>query len=236
MNNFPDRKGDIYFKLMGIKELKELGDTYSEDQIKQLAIELKWKGTGTSNDPLIIDNRELPQRIMISNSSMFINIMNCQFVNIIVDTCQNITFDKCSFEILGILGSSNILVNQSSISLLGIGQSSNNHFNECTITEGFNLNNKSNVFAGCVFNKKSRRIFQKDFNLKLFQEISGWFNLPKVIKQLPYAIIAYAIIFVVFFLLSGLNSILLIHWIAFIGLLLGLIAVYLFLARNAKTK
>lgn len=223
---------------MGLKELKELGDMYSEDQIKQLAIELKWKGTGTSNDPLIIDNnRELPQRIMISNSRVFINIVNCQFVSIIVDTCQNITFDKCSFEILGVLRSSKIIVNQSSISLLGLGQTSKSCFKECTITEGFNLCNQSNVFTDCVFNKKSHKTFQKDLNLKLFQEIGEWINLPKVVKQFPYFIIAYAIIFVGFFLFYEFNSISVgIYWIFLIGTLLGLIILYLLLTRNAKHK
>jgi len=227
MNKFLDEiRKNIYFPLMGFKELKELGDTYSEDRIKQLAIELKWKGTGTSNDPVIIDgSKELPQRIMISNSSAFINIVNCQFVSIIVDTCQNISFDKCSFEILGILRSSNIVVNQSSISLLGLGQSSKNHFKECTIAKGFNLNNQSNVFTDCVFNKKSHKTFQKDF------------NLPKVIKQLPYFIVAYAITIVCFFFIYSFNSISLgIDWIFLIGTLLCLIALYLLLTRNAKHK
>ncbi len=193
--------------------------------IKQLALELKWKGTGTSTDPLIIDSGELPQSVMISNSNTFINIVNCQFVSIIVDTCQNISFDKCSFEILGILRSSNIIVNQSSISLLGLGQSSKNNFKECTITKGFNLNNQSNVFTDCVFNKKSYKTFQKDF------------NLSKVIKQLPYFIVAYAIIIICFFSVYSFNSILLgIDWIFLIGSLLCLIAVYLLLTRNAKHK
>ncbi len=212
---------------MGLRELKELGDKYSEDQIKQLAIELGWKGTGTSNDPLIIDdNNEIPQRIMILNSSMFINIVDCQFVNMVVDTCQNITFDKCSFEILGVLRSSHIVVGQSYISLLGLGQSSNNHFKECTIIKGFNLNNQSNIFTDCVFNKKSYKTFQKDFNI---------FNLPKIIKQFPYFIIASAIIIVCFFLFYEFNSISLgIYWIYLIVSILGLIAVYLLLRKTQK--
>ena len=186
MNKFLDEmRKNIYFPLMGFKELKELGDTYSEDRIKQSAI----------------------------------------FVSIIADTCQNILFDKCSFEILGILRSSNIVVNQSSISLLGLGQSSKNHFKECTIAKGFNLNNQSNVFTDCVFNKKSHKTFQKDF------------NLPKVIKQLPYFIVAYAITIVCFFFIYSFNSISLgIDWIFLIGTLLCLIALYLLLTRNAKHK
>lgn len=217
---------------MGLKDLKELGDTYSEDQVKQLAIDLGWKGTGTNNDPLIIDNSsELPQRIMILNSSMFINIVERQFVSMVVDTCQNITFDKCTFEILGVLRSSHINVSQGDISLLGLGRSSNNHFKECTIIKGFNLNNQSNIFSDCVFNKKSYKTFQKDFN-----KLGSLMNLSKIVKQFPYFIVAYTIIILCYFLFYEFNSIPLdIYWIFLFGAIFGLIALY-FLLRETQRR
>jgi len=224
MNKFLEEiKKNIYFPLMGIKEF---GDTYSEDQIRQLAVELEWKGTGSVEDPLIIDgDKQLPQKIMISNSSVFINIVNCQFVSIIVDMCQNISFNKCSFEILGILRSTNIFVNQSYISLLGLAQTSKSSFKKCTISKGFNLNNQSNIFTDCIFIKKAHKMFQQNF------------NLSKLIIQLPYFIVAYVIIIVCYFFIYNFNSISLgIDWIFILGILLCLIVLYLLLTRNAKHK
>jgi len=139
---------------------------YSENDLYQKAINEKWVGNGTSENPFIIENtHSLPDHSIIKSSSLHILIKNCTFKMISFKSCKNIKFEGCSFEYAALskcsrinLGncsfketlelrySHNLCIQDSHIPFLIFSMCYENHFKTCTITRIFNAFSRANIF------------------------------------------------------------------------------------------
>ena len=138
---------------------------YSEDDINQKAIDEKWVGNGTSEDPFVIESTHSLSDQSIIKSSLHILIKNCTFKTIFLKRCKNLEFEGCSFEYLALSKSSGIIISNCSFKetlelryshTLGIHDSQipflifsmcyENRFNSCTITKIYNYFTRANIF------------------------------------------------------------------------------------------
>ena len=139
---------------------------YSENDIYQKAIDEKWVGNGTSENPFIIEStHSLSDQSIIKSSSLHILIKNCTFKTILFKKCENLKFEGCSFEHVAlskcsriILGncsfketlelrySHNLCIQDSHIPFLIFTACYENRFKTCTITKIFNYFSRANIF------------------------------------------------------------------------------------------
>ena len=89
---------------------------FTENDLRNMALENNWKGTGTKEDPLIIDSsNDLPQELQILNSSLYILLERCNINNLSLTGSQNITVSGCELDLHHVVKSSDCIVKNSLI-------------------------------------------------------------------------------------------------------------------------
>jgi pilus assembly protein TadC len=205
--------------------MKGIDIRYSEQKIKNLASELKWKGSGTKEVPLIITSEYgLPRKFAFQVNTMFIKIVNCEFDHLFFRKCQNIIIEKTSFKTLGIVSCSNLTVKNCLISKLNTALSYYNTFEECSISKINNLDSENNIFKNCIMDDKALKALRQN----LYDPMS--FR-----KFLPFAILFGGLTIFAFIFVSIYNSYLFnMGIILIIGVYLFLIGAYLILKKSVK--
>jgi len=216
-----DEKREKNDSSVGLEPFKVI---YTEKEIKELATILKWIGNGTENDPLIINSTEgLPQKFSIS-VNFFLDIKDCSFDHIILYDCQNVSIENCSFNTLGVLNTSEISVKRGSLSNLNLDHCTNSYFKECTIAKVYNYKSRGNTFENCNLTNEI-----KD---KLIKSLNG---ILKLLKQLPWIILATGCGIAVFTFLYILNSTTFgLYWYLSTITFIGLVIVYILLLRYLR--
>ncbi len=80
-------------------------------------LEIECKGSGTEEDPLIIEPSEsLPDSFHIIRSHLFVIVKNCKRDFISLNSCTNITITKCNFKNCVIKNCNDINIKDTSIS------------------------------------------------------------------------------------------------------------------------
>jgi len=140
--------------------------TYSEEDIYQKAINEKWIGNGTSEEPFIIESsHSFSDSSVIKNTSLHILIRNCEFNLLSLRKCKNFKFERCEFEVLGLSKCSemsvkncsfkhsleirfghNLQIQNSHIPFLIFSMCYENYFKTCTIAKIFNYFSRANIF------------------------------------------------------------------------------------------
>lgn len=207
-----------------LEKLEPFEIHYTDLEIKELAKNLNWNGSGTENDPMIISSTEgLPQKFLIS-SKLFIIIKDCTLEHIILYDCQHIAFENCTFDTLGILNSTEIMVKSSSLPNLNLDHCTNSYFKECSITKANNFKSRASVFENCTMTNEVR-----DFLLK---EMNG---LLKFLKQLPWIILVMGCGIAVFTFLYIFNSTPFgLYWYLSTITFIGLVIIYFLLLRYQR--
>lgn len=161
---------------MSLDLMKGINIRYSEENIIELGRKLSWDGAGTESDPLVISREEgLPLKFAFIESRLYIKLLNCRIEYIALNDCQNISIEKCSFEVLRFVFSRNNIVANSSISKLGINFSFNNCFKECSILKVNNLDSKDNIFKDCTLSEKANKTLGESFfNLSTCKAFVFW--------------------------------------------------------------
>jgi hypothetical protein len=203
---------------MSLDLMKGINIRYSEENIIELGRKLSWDGAGTESDPLVISREEgLPLKFAFIESRLYIKLLNCRIEYIALNDCQNISIEKCSFEVLRFVFSRNNIVANSSISKLGINFSFNNCFKECSILKVNNLDSKDNIFKDCTLSEKANKTLGESF-----------FNLSSFVKPLFFGIIAIGILVLLFPLIYIFTTIpILEEWIFMICIFFGIVVLYL---------
>ncbi|MFW9990143.1 MAG: hypothetical protein ACFFC3_15980 [Candidatus Odinarchaeota archaeon] len=158
--------------------MKKLSDnTYSEEDIYKKAIDEKWPGNGTYEDPYIIEFiHSFSDGSVIKNSSLHILVRNCEFSSLSLKKCKNFRFEVCGLELLGLSKCSeikvmncsfkhslkiryghNLQIQASYIPFLIFSMSYENYFKNCTITKilnhmiSFYLDKNSKIYQLITF-------------------------------------------------------------------------------------
>ena len=171
--------------------IKREVDWKTGEEIALLAREKDWKGTGTKENPFIIDSQEgLPQKLFIKSSDLFIKFNNFKFEVLELYKCHNITFNECKFKKLSLRRSGNIMAKDSNISKLNLIGSKNNLFKRCNIERGINSNTRENTFESCeVGDDFKKSLLESGLNPLLLSWVK--FFLPFTILALATYIIFY---------------------------------------------
>lgn len=139
---------------------------YSENDLYQKAMDEKWAGNGTYENPFIVEsNYSLSDKSIIKNTSLHILIRNCEFDFLTFKRCKNIKFEGCTFDVLGLSKCSeikikecsfkhsleiryghNLQIQDSHIPFLIFSMCYENHFKTCTITKIYNYFSRANIF------------------------------------------------------------------------------------------
>lgn len=139
---------------------------YSETDIYQKAVNEKWIGNGTSENPFIIEStHSLSDKSVIKNTSLYILIKNCTFKSLILKKCKNLKFEGCTFEVLALSKCSritldncsfktnlelryshNLYIQDSHIPFLIFSMCYENRFKTCTINRIYNHFSRANIF------------------------------------------------------------------------------------------
>jgi hypothetical protein len=160
----------------------------------------------------------------ISSTQLYLNISNCKFEHIILYNSKNILIENCSFDILGIFKSSKIKIKKCDIASLNIDHCNYSNFKECSIVKVFNVRSQANVFENCNLNKKVKKELEQ-----------GLFEIYKVVKQLPYIIIALGVAFTVITIMHIIISNPFgIYWYLSLIAFLCFIIVFIVLSRSQK--
>ncbi|MFX1478124.1 MAG: hypothetical protein ACFFCI_08325, partial [Promethearchaeota archaeon] len=86
---------------------------YSEQELLYLVKEKNLRGTGTKNDPIIIEaSQNFPKHdeIYINRSDLYLKLQNCEFKSIRLKRCSNIIFEECQIKYLNITHSAEISI------------------------------------------------------------------------------------------------------------------------------
>ena len=79
------------------------GFLYSEQHLRTLAYDQIWKGKGVEHDPFIIENANvLGQTIFIKKSALALSFKNCNFDQVLFETCENVSMHNCTFRKLSL--------------------------------------------------------------------------------------------------------------------------------------
>lgn len=204
-----DKYGKVYFK--------------EKDLVKKLQ-SMDIKGTGSSEDPFVVDEPfQLPESTIIKESSLYIKFINQEFQGLGLRRSQNITFENCSLEVLDIHQSSQIQVSNCTIKTLFFTGGYNNNFSNCEIGEvPLNILSYNNRFINCKISDDAKAILLKE---------GGSFSLDFI----PQILLLMDIILGISFLSSIITSLFGIwDWISVIvfgGSLIGVSALYLYLRK-----
>lgn len=147
MNEEKDRPMEDIMKIFRLggkgAEKKKKTFRYSEQDLKRLSVEHKWKGNGTENDPFIIESSHPFSKddiISIKDSRLNIQFKKCQFDSIKIKKCSNLNFQECQIENLTFNRSSNSSISNCKIKNVSIRASV--HINiEDSIINSLNLLN-----------------------------------------------------------------------------------------------
>lgn len=139
---------------------------YSEADLHQMAVDEKWIGDGTSENPYMIEStHSLSDKSVIINSSSHIVIRNCEFDFLSLKKSKNFKFEGCFFDVLelskcfkiitkncsfkhslSIRFSHNLQIQNSHIQILIFSMCYENRFNNCTIPKIYNHFSRANIF------------------------------------------------------------------------------------------
>ncbi|MFX1469871.1 MAG: hypothetical protein ACFFB8_14540 [Promethearchaeota archaeon] len=124
-------------------------------QVKFEEIEKEFNGSGTKEDPIIIDHSEvLPPSFEIFESMLYITIKNCEFKHVALYYSENITIENCKFKILEMYQNSNIIIKDLMCSASILSQCNNCQIINSVYTREFcffkshNNSLKNNKFEG----------------------------------------------------------------------------------------
>ncbi|MFW9872715.1 MAG: hypothetical protein ACFFG0_06390 [Candidatus Thorarchaeota archaeon] len=135
---------------------------------------LECKGSGTEDDPVIIEpSADLPKDFIIRNSNLYIHIKNCTIPHLTLEKCKNVMVEGCTLSICVLHKCLNITVKNSSISnfltvyvshgniiedvtinKLNIHHSNSNLVKKCKIDNIIYKFSKDNKFQGNIFPEK----------------------------------------------------------------------------------
>ena len=175
----------------------------TESDLKDLALDKSWKGSGTKEDPLIIDSaNDLPQELQILNSNLYILLEGCKIDNLSLTGSQNITVSDCRLDLHHIVKSSNCLVRNSSIrKSLSIEHSSkikveNCEINNLALVKSFsNEISKSNIHNMILMQFSRGNVFKQSEVPEAFKQM--------ILKDAFNKFYIYIIIFWICSLISG---------------------------------
>jgi len=204
-----DKYGKVYLK--------------EKDLIKKLQ-SMDINGTGSGEDPFVVDDPfQLPESIIIKESTLYINFINQEFQGLGLSRSQNIKFENCSLEILDINQSSRIQASNCTIKNLIFTGGYNNDFNNCEIGDvPLNILSYNNRFTNCKISDDAKAILLKE---------GGSFSLDFIPQILRLMVLILGISF-----LSSIVTSLFGIWdwisvIVFGGSLIGVSALYLYLRK-----
>jgi hypothetical protein len=204
-----DKYGKVYLK--------------EKDLVKKLQ-SMDIKGTGSSEDPFVVDDPfQLPESTIIKESSLYINFINQEFQGLGLRRSQNIKFENCSLEVLDIHQSSQIQVSNCTIKTLFFTGGYDNDFSSSEIGEvPLNILSYNNRFVNCRISDDAKAIILKE---------GGSFSLDFI----PQILLLMDIILGISFLSSIVTSLFGIwDWISVIvfgGSFLGVGVLYLYLKK-----
>jgi hypothetical protein len=116
---------------------------------------IECKGTGTENDPVIIEpSMNLPQAFKIQDSDLFINIKNCNLQSLIIRSSQNIKLKSCRFKFSILNYCSKIEVENLICSkYLQVNYCTNIRIEGCNIKKLKVYQSNSNIIKNCIIAK-----------------------------------------------------------------------------------
>jgi hypothetical protein len=204
--------------------LEPFENKFSEKEIKELAEKLKWKGSGTEQNPIIIPNEQgLPQKLCISLRSLHLKIVDSTFEHLILFNSVNISIESSSSKIFGIFYSTDITVNNCKLSNLNLEKCSESYFINCSIEKVGNVRSHGNTFGNCQISDRVKK-----------ELLLGLFNLPSL-KHWPIAVAVYGFGIVIFALIYVINSLQFsLYWYLSVILFFPLIIVFIYLSRYQK--
>ena len=192
--------------------------SYSEKRLQNLAHEQIWKGTGTELDPFIIENANiLGHSIIITDTSMYISFINCNFDHAKFEGCKNVILDNCAVRKLVLSRCEKFRIDSSYISNLDFSRLNQIYFRNSIIldvTANFKINNI--FFEDCQINDD----FQDSVLRKIYKR-----HYSKIIGELfSYIIIFSAFVFYrIFYMYYIFNSSDTINLILVIGLFFSIL-------------
>lgn len=145
--------------------------SYSEQRLECLAHDQIWKGKGTELDPFIIENANiLGHSILITETSLFISFINCNFDHAQFEGCQNIILKNCAVRKLVLSRCERFGIDSSYISNLDISRTNRIYFRDSIIidfTTQYKINNIT--FEDCQINDKFqdsvlRKIYKRHYS------------------------------------------------------------------------
>ncbi|MFX1325837.1 MAG: hypothetical protein ACFE8N_12865 [Promethearchaeota archaeon] len=204
---------------------------YSEQNLRSLASEQIWKGSGVNHDPFIIENANvLGQVILIKNSTLVLSFKNCNFNQVVFDVCENITLYNCTFRKLGLRRCEDFTFDSCYISNLSFSKSKRTSFKDSLIIDvSSNHKNKDIIFEDCQIND----IFLDSIERKVYKKCDS-----KIKETAPsYIFIISSFVFYRFFYtIYILNSIDIINVLLIGGLILAIIVFTWFLIYRSRGK
>jgi len=112
----------------------------AKSPIDKQVMKYGWKGDGTKENPIIIDNDEvLPQNILFRTENLCIQIKNIDIGILIFERCQNITIEDSILSIIKVKSCNNIIIKDNLIRDMKI------FFSEDLIIENNRLYSFSNI-------------------------------------------------------------------------------------------
>lgn len=112
----------------------------AKSTIDKQVIEYGWKGNGTKENPIIIENDEaLPQNIVFRTENLYIKMKNIDIGILIFERCQNIIIEDSILSIIKVKSCNNIIIKDNLIRDIKI------FFSEDLIIENNRLYSFSNI-------------------------------------------------------------------------------------------
>jgi len=185
----------IYKAITNIYEekLKHL-TLYTEQEIRKLAIENRWKGRGTKDEPYMVESTEgFDNEIRIKKPKLYLNIKNLDFQYVMFENCHSFILEKCNFKTLVLSSCKNFEIKGCTVGDLSMEDSNRNHLKNCTIK---NINtfffSRKNTFEDSTV-KKNDAIIKRTMLITLIAKL-----IPFTILALSLALF-YLVIDTIFF-------------------------------------
>ncbi|MFX0041362.1 MAG: hypothetical protein ACFE8L_00490 [Candidatus Hodarchaeota archaeon] len=146
----------IYKAITNIYEEKlEHLTLYTEQEIRKLAIENRWKGKGTKDELYIVESTNgFDKEIRIKKSKLSLYIKNLDFQYVMFENCDGFILEKCNFKTLVLSSCKNFEITGCSIDDFSMDNSNRNHIKNCTITNVSTfIFSRNNNFEDCTIRK-----------------------------------------------------------------------------------
>ncbi|MFX1394042.1 MAG: hypothetical protein ACFFAH_10750 [Promethearchaeota archaeon] len=96
----------------------EIPNVIEKEFLTENSEKIGWRGKGTRDNPIIIDDENIPYNVIFKTEDLYIQLKNIDIGIIILDKCQNIIIDDSIISLVKLKSCKNVIIKNNLIRII----------------------------------------------------------------------------------------------------------------------